>query len=605
MKTMNKHNPVPNVYFYRQGDFGAIPGSPWVYWIPEGIKDIFKHNPSLGSLEPVKEGINTGDNFRFVRYWWEIYPLLGFDRESCFVPFCKGGFEGKYYDRIEECLLNDLSQMKYLEGSALRNINFSFREAIVFLSNSSTIFRARYVPAIARFCSTGGRAIFPKNINFKVLLGILNSKLTNYLLGLINPTISIKVGDINKFPIILKTSDRIINLVDKAINLRKELVTQDELCFDFVAPPDWPDGVEKVARRHEELAEIERQIDEEVYRLYEISEEDRRAIEEELGIRDSELGNEGAKSLSKEALAQKWVSYAVGIVLGRFKPGVAGALGRGRFSEEIAEKLRELTVPYGIAVLDKGHPHDLVAKVFEVLSIIYGEGQAAEIIRVATEKEGDPIDLLRKYLSGPFFKEHIKLYRKRPVYWLLQSPKKKYGLYLFHEKLTADTLYRIRGEEYVAAKIKLLESEINELRKAKEGTEGRERRRLEKEIAELEDMLEDVKEFARRIDAILRRGYTPHIDDGVLINMAPLWELIPSWQAEPKKCWQALERGDYDWSHMAMDYWPERVKEKCKTNKSYAIAHGLVDENDLLEEKTAEKKRQAEENVGRHIFGNS
>lgn len=67
----------------------------------------------------------------------------------------------------------------------------------------------------------------------------------------------------------------------------------------------------------------------------------------------------------------------------------------------------------------------------------------------------------------------------------------------------------------------------------------------------------------------------PHIEDGVLLNVALLWELIPSWQKEPKKAWEALERGDYDWSHQAMDHWPDRVKEKCKTNKSYAIAHGL------------------------------
>ena len=84
-----------------------------------------------------------------------------------------------------------------------------------------------------------------------------------------------------------------------------------------------------------------------------------------------------------------------------------------------------------------------------------------------------------------------------------------------------------------------------------------------------------MKEFTKRIEAVIQRGYEPHIDDGVLINMAPLWELVPSWQAEPKKCWQALEGGDYDWSHTAMDYWPERVKEKCRTNKSFAIAHGL------------------------------
>jgi len=71
-------------------------------------------------------------------------------------------------------------------------------------------------------------------------------------------------------------------------------------------------------------------------------------------------------------------------------------------------------------------------------------------------------------------------------------------------------------------------------------------------------------------------GYVPSIDNGVLLNMAPLWELIPSWQGEPRKAWEASERGDYGWAYQAMDHWPERVKKKCKTNKSYAVAHGLA-----------------------------
>ena len=174
-----------------------------------------------------------------------------------------------------------------------------------------------------------------------------------------------------------------------------------------------------------------------------------------------------------------------------------------------------------------------------------------------------------------FFKEHIKQYRKRPVYWLLQSPRKKYGVWLFHEKLTKDTLYRIRGDEYVDSKIRLLESHLSDLRGKQDTTEGRERRRLEKQMANLEEVLDDIREFAGRIDAVLQRGYAPHIDDGILINMAPLWELIPSWQAEPKKAWRSLENGEWDWSHQAMDHWPDRVREKCRTNRSYAIAHGL------------------------------
>lgn len=100
--------------------------------------------------------------------------------------------------------------------------------------------------------------------------------------------------------------------------------------------------------------------------------------------------------------------------------------------------------------------------------------------------------------------------------------------------------------------------------------------KVEKQISEVLNDPDDVGGFHKRVKFISgEKGYTPHIDDGVLLNMAPLWELIPSWQAVPKKAWEALERGDYDWSYQAMDHWPERVREKYRTNKSYAIAHGL------------------------------
>ena len=277
-----------------------------------------------------------------------------------------------------------------------------------------------------------------------------------------------------------------------------------------------------------------------------------------------------------QSLAKRWISYAVGVVMGRFQPGERDGLGRGRFSDEVAARLRDLADTDGVMVIDQGHPDDLAARVFRALQTMLGEEAAREVVSAGVGRGGEPEESLRKYFAGKFFKEHIQQYRKRPVYWLLQSPRKKYGVWLFHEKLTRDTLYRIRGDEYVGSKIKLLESHVADLRARKDAVAGRERRRLEKEIADMEEVLDDIREFARRIDAILQRGYTPHIDDGVLINMAPLWELIPSWKAEPKKCWQALERGDYDWSHQAMDHWPERVLEKCRTNKSFAIAHNLV-----------------------------
>jgi len=342
------------------------------------------------------------------------------------------------------------------------------------------------------------------------------------------------------------------------------------------------------------MAEIERALDEEVHRLYGISDEDKAAIEAELaehvadddpdadsngngkgdgdaGDHDyhaDELVSEGLQQ--KEDLAQSWISSAVGIVMGRFQPGVKDGLGRGNFPDETNQKLKALADPDAILVMDKGHPDDLTAKVLECLSIMLGSSEAEEVVKSATGSDGPAGELLSKYFEKNFFKEHIQRYRKRPVYWFLQSPGKAYGIWIFHERMTKDTLFRIRTE-YVEHKIKLLESQIADMASRKKGASGREERALDREMSNLTDILDDVREFAKLIKNVTDHGYTPHIDDGVLINMAPLWELIPSWQKEPKEAWESLEKGEWDWSYQAMDHWPDRVKAKCKTNKSYAV----------------------------------
>ena len=114
-------------------------------------------------------------------------------------------------------------------------------------------------------------------------------------------------------------------------------------------------------------------------------------------------------------------------------------------------------------------------------------------------------------------------------------------------------------------------------------TIGRARKQLEKELDQTHKLADELADFAQTLESITLGsdglpGYTPEdnwIDDGVILRMTPLWEVVPIWKSEPKKYWERLQKGDYDWSHIAMHYWPDRCKEKCKTNKSYAIAHGL------------------------------
>lgn len=453
------------------------------------------------------------------------------------------------------------------------NPDYYFHQGVTWTDITSGKFAARISPGGFIFDVSGSSA-FPENI--ELILGIMNSTLAQYILKLINPTLHVQVGDLSRLPVPDSSSPKIEKMVKKAVELAKDDSEDSETTYDFSSPPSWQTGIEDVAARHQQLAKIEQQIDDEVYRLYGIADKDRAAIEAELSDAggDAET-NEPAAPFTREELAGKWISYAVGVVMGRFQPGIEGGLGRGGFDEDTAEKLRNLADSDGVMVLDEGHPDDLAANVFRALQIMLGENDAPDVVSLCAGKFGNPEAGLRKYFEGRFFKEHVKQYRKRPVYWLLQSPKKQYAVWLFHEKLTRDTLYRVRGESYVESKLNLLDAQLNDLRKQRDAAEGRERRKLEKQMADTGDVLEDVRAFAQKIDAVLQRGYVPHIDDGVLINMAPLWELVPSWRAEPKKCWKALEKGDYDWSHQAMDHWPDRVREKCETNRSFAIAHGL------------------------------
>lgn len=231
-------------------------------------------------------------------------------------------------------------------------------------------------------------------------------------------------------------------------------------------------------------------------------------------------------------------------------------------------KLRTLADNDGIMVLDPGHPEDLPARVEEALAVFLGEIAGKEVIQVFG---GD----LRRFLEREFLvKWHIPQYRKRPVYWLLQTVSKNYGLYLFHEHLTADSLFLIQ-EKYVQPKIALEQNRLAELQgKMTAVAEGREKRAMEKEIEKSENFIDELTDFLKKVKAVLDRGYDPDIDDGVILNMAPLHELIP-W-SEPKIYWEELQKGKYDWAHLAMKYWPERVKDKCRKDKSLAIAHGLA-----------------------------
>jgi hypothetical protein len=151
---------------------------------------------------------------------------------------------------------------------------------------------------------------------------------------------------------------------------------------------------------------------------------------------------------------------------------------------------------------------------------------------------------------------------------------------------------------YVEPKIRLEEDRLNTLRarKQNEGTSGRVAKEIEREIDRLEQFVSELRDFAEKLRRAADLRLDFDLNDGVILNMAPLWELIP-WN-EPKKYWEELQEGKYDWAHIAYQLWPERVKEKCRKDRSLAIAHGLEEFYDLQSTNTERKvKRGRKKNI--------
>jgi hypothetical protein len=605
--------PDSRVYVYRQGDFAAIPGSPWVYWMTPGLIAIFKLNKNIGDLTRTYCGMTTSDNQRFLRFWWEV-GLSALARKCSsasqalksgkkWFPYMKGGSFQRWYGNQQYVVnwFNDGAEIAESPSFPRAKKEF-FRRGVTYSYLTAGKFSARLSPGGFIF-DVAGSSLFPDDI--PLVLALLNSTFAQFALKLINPTVNFQVGDLARLPVPKRSSDRLRQLVEQAIELARKDSEEDETTYDFIAPPAWPDGPARVAERHRQLEWVEKEIDEEVYRLYEISPEDRRAIEEELaeptaeGSEAEEAGeaNEEAEagealSLSQEELAQRWVSYAVGLALGRFAPGEPGGLGRGNFDPDVAGRLKSWIDADGVMVIQPDHPDDLAVRILEILTVIHGDQEAARLIRTAAGGNGGLRDCLANYLLGPFFKSHVKQYRRRPIYWLLQSPKQYYSIYLFHERATDQTLALIQGNRYLGGRLLQVKQRLEEAKSKEASSEGREKARWRKQAQDLAEELADLEAFDKAItetnsqpivDAQGRPAtarWKPELDDGVLINTAPLYRLTPAWQRadwrlDLANLWQALQRGEYPWAKTAMRYWPRETLEACKSNRSYRIAHGL------------------------------
>jgi hypothetical protein len=335
-----------------------------------------------------------------------------------------------------------------------------------------------------------------------------------------------------------------------------------------------------------EFQQLQAELDEIALGLYRITVDDLTKAEavrvqaegkDKVGGRDNDGEEETSEDVEvgpTDSVAMV-VSWLVGVAFGRFDHRLA--IGEREMPPEpepfdplpakspgmwpADEERREQ--PSDVLVDDPGHNRDVSSHVSAV----------AEIVDVAVPED------VRRWLARDFFPLHIRMYsksrRKAPIYWQLATPSASYSVWLYIHAFTRDTMFRVQND-YVVPKVRHEEFRLRTLeREAGERPAAAQR----KEIAEQEGFVEELRSL---LDEVRRVAplWNPDLDDGVIINFAPLWRLVPQhrqWQRELKSTWDEMCAGKYDWAHLAIHLWPERVVPKCAADRSLAIAHGLED----------------------------
>ncbi len=590
--------------------FRVVPGAPFAYWVSEAVRHVFNQLPAFECDErTARQGLATAEDFRFVRTWWEE-PGDGWH------GFAKGGTFSPFYADVYLAVnwSNDGAVLDAFSGSVIRNPNYYSRPGLTWPRRTTSGLSLRAMPQGCIFADKGPAAFVADDapVALLALCALTNSQAFALLVSLQLAAAdaaarSYEVGVIQKTPVpdfCAEQQATLAGLARRAWSLERTLDTIEETSHAFALPASLrshlgdydPPAIEA------ELALIQAETDAIAFDLYGFSEADRAAVHASQGAAnegDSEAGDDQDDEASDDEDSAAPIdhtagllSWALGVAFGRFDWRLATDERAAPTEPEPFDPLPAKSpgmlpdgvAPFhthvGILVDDPGHPHDLARLVEEVL------------VRVEAPVPED----VRRWLQRDFFAFHLQRYsksrRKAPIYWPLSTNSGSYTLWVYYPSLTSQTLYSAIND-FVEPKLKQAGADVTTLR-----NKGAARTRDDEKQFEALQVFE--LELIELRDTLLKLAptYKPNHDDGVQISAAPLWPLFrhKPWQKVLKDTWAKLEKGDYDWAHLAMNYWPERVREKCKSDKSLAIAHGLEDL--YVEPEAAPKKTRGRKKTG-------
>jgi len=534
-----------NRFVAKKAGYKKIPGFPIAYWATMNTLKVF-NNPQLSTYAKPVEGIKTGDNDTFMRLWFEVVAtkiaLLSDVSSKKWVKMSKGGSFRRWYGNLEHIVNweNNGQKLRSFKGATISNEKLFFTDAVTWSYISTGKVATRYVGLDVLY-NNKGPACYVDNKWRNYLLSLTNSVCFNHILSFWATTMDYKPGNFAAFPYInVKDTNVIDRITDENIKISQNDWDSFETSWDFQRHPllkvgkdTWWNESDIKNHRIEDsfnfwryhtdsqftkLKANEEELNHIFIDIYGLQDELTPEVEDkDVTIRKADLGRD----------IRSFISYAVGCMFGRYSLDEPGLI----FAGSNFDPSRYVTF---IPVTDNLIPigvkdyfdSDIVVRFMEFVKIIFGEESFGENLAFIAEAlypntSGTINEKLRRYFLADFYKNHLKIYQKRPIYWLLDSGKKNgFKALIYLHRYNKDTI-GIARTDYLHKQRQRYESELDSLQtRISQTGDAKEKATLQKEANAIQAALDECRNYDQIIAHIAYQRIDLDLDEGVKVNYA-------------------------------------------------------------------------------------
>ena len=538
-------------YSAKEENYEKIPGKPIAYWTSKEMLAAFD-NKILYDVARPRQGMATTNNDLFLRFWHEIsFWKMGIgctsqenalETHKKWFPVTKGGSFRRWYGNFDYVVnyensgkticdyIDNTPGVRVKSNGRVINRDLYFHEGMTWSTIASGPFGMRYVPSGFIFETKGSMCFTSKEL-LPYLLGLYNTPVIQSFLQIVSPTLDYHEGPLGKTPVVIKPNEKIEELVEKNINSSRNDWDAFENSWDFQHHPllrkvptiaeafdQWQAECDE---RFNQLKANEEELNRIFIDIYGLQEELTPEVEDkDVTVRKADLGRD----------IRSFISYAVGCMFGRYSLDVDGLAYAG--GEWDASKYASFAADNDniIPICDDEYFEDDIVGLFvEFVKTVYGVDTLDENLKFIADAlggKGQSKEVIRNYFLNDFYKDHCKIYQKRPIYWLFDSGKKNgFKALTYMHRYQPDTIARIRTD-YVHEQQARYRIAITDLEQRIANASTGERVKLNKKLTALQAQDAEIRTYEEKIHHLADQMISIDLDDGVKKNYAIFQDVL-------------------------------------------------------------------------------